>query len=269
MPWPALRRLLVGALAVYLLACALMFVLQRRLQYHPDPRPMQPAAAGLPQAEVLSLATADGERVVAWWVAPREAGRPVYLYLHGNGANLVARAARLAALVEGGAGLLALSWRGYGGSSGSPSEAGLVADARAAHAELRRRAPQAPLVIYGESLGTTVAVMLAAEVDTAALLLDSAFASALAVAQDAYPWLPVAWLLRDTYRADLAAPRVRAPVLQVHCSDDPVTPLEHAQALHALLPQRLPLVQIDGRCHVPSLRAYEAAWRSFVAPLGG
>jgi pimeloyl-ACP methyl ester carboxylesterase len=257
-------RLLAAVLAAYLLLCAAMFVFQRRLQYHPDPGAMNPAAAGLPQAVQETLATPDGERIVVWWVAPRAAGKPVYLYLHGNGAHLHARALRLARLVEDGAGLMAVSWRGYGGSTGSPSEAGLLTDARTAHAELRRRAPDAPLVIYGESLGSTVATMLAAETPPAGLLLDSSFASALAVARDAYPWLPVALLLRDAYRADLAAPKVRAPVLQVHCRLDPVTPFAQAQALNALFPQRQELVVVERACHVPSLADYLGAWRQFV-----
>jgi pimeloyl-ACP methyl ester carboxylesterase len=257
-------RLIAALLVAYLLLCAAMFFFQRRLQYHPDAGPMQPAAAGLPQAAQETLATPDGEHIVVWWVAPQAPGRPVYLYLHGNGANLHARAARFGKLVEDGAGLMAVSWRGYGGSTGSPSEAGLLTDARTALAELRRRAPAAPLLVYGESLGSTVAVMLAAEAKPAGVLLDSSFVSALAVAQDAYPWLPVGWLLRDRFRADLAAPKVAAPVLQVHCRQDPVTPLASAQALNQLFPARQDIVLVEGRCHVPSLRDYLAAWRGLV-----
>lgn len=260
----AALRLTATALGLWLLLCALMFALQRQLQYRPDPTPLDPALAARHGFVQETLATADGERLVAWWAPPPDVSVPVVLYLHGNGASLAARAARLAALQADGAGVLALSWRGYGGSSGSPTEAGLMADARAAWAALKARAPRHPTVIYGESLGTTVAVMLAAEVQPDALILDSSFASALAVAQDAYPWLPVPLLLRDTYRADLAAPRVRAPVLQVHCRDDPVTPLPHAQALNALLPQALPLVRLEQRCHVPSYAGYRAEVRALL-----
>jgi uncharacterized protein len=263
-----LASLLIFALGVYALICLAMFLLQRSLQYFPDRSPMDPAAAGLPQARTETLATPDGERLAAWWVAPRDDRAPVYLYLHGNGAHLHARAARFAHLAADGAGLLAPSWRGYGGSTGTPTEAGLQLDARAAYDTLRARgiAPER-IVLYGESLGATVAVMLAAEYPVRALLLDSAFASALDVAAGAYPWLPVRWLLRDTYRADLAAPRVTVPVLQVHCTDDPVTPLASAQALHAHLAHARPLQQIEGRCHVPSLATYDAARAAFVGGL--
>lgn len=265
-----LANFAAAALFAYVALCLLMYVLQRSLQYFPDRSPMDPAAAGLPQARSEVLATPDGERLVAWWVAPRDAAAPVYLYLHGNGANLQARADRFGPLVAGGAGLLALSWRGYGGSSGRPTEPGLHADARAAYDALRARGIGAErIVLYGESLGAAVAVMLAAEVPLRALLLDSAFASALDVASGAYPWLPVRWLLRDTYRADLAAPRVGVPVLQVHCADDPVTPLASALALHARLVGALPLQRVDGACHVVPLSAYDDARVAFVDGLFG
>jgi uncharacterized protein len=249
----------------YALVCLGMFVLQRQLQYQPDVTPLDPARAAQLGFTQHTLATPDGQTLVAWWAPPQDPSVPVVLYLHGNGANLQARAERLAALHRDGAGVLALSWRGYGGSTGSPDEAGLHLDARTAWQALKQRAPHHPAVIYGESLGTTVAVMLAAEVQPDALVLDSAFDSALAVAQGAYPWLPVRWLMKDTYRADLAAPRVRAPVLQVHCRDDPVTPLARAQALRRLFPAAEPLLLVDDRCHVPAYTRYRAAVQALLS----
>lgn len=107
-----------------------------------------------------------------------------------------------------GAGLYAVSWRGYGGSTGTPTEAGLLADARAAYADLRKRIAAERILLFGESLGTTVALILAAQSPVRALLLDSSFSSALDVARGRFPWLPVSLILADTYRADLAAARV-------------------------------------------------------------
>jgi fermentation-respiration switch protein FrsA (DUF1100 family) len=242
-----------------------MFALQRRLQYFPDTAPMDPVSAGLPQAQAQSLATADGERLVVWWVPPRDAAAPVYLYLHGNGANLERRAPRFARLIADGAGLYAVSWRGYGGSTGTPSEAGLLADARAAYAELRTRVAAERILLYGESLGTTVAIMLAAESPVRALLLDSGFSSALDVARGRFPWLPVSLMLEDTFRADLAAPRVDEPVLQVHCERDPITPLPYAERLHERFRHAMPLHRIDRRCHVPSLADYDRVLAEFVS----
>lgn len=255
-----------AALLGYALLCLLVFVGQRHLLYHPDPAPL--ALGASIGARTLGLRAADGESLVAWWLPPPDAQAPVALYLHGNGANLDKRAARLKALQEDGAGVLALSWRGYGGSSGRPSEAGWALDARAAYDWLRAQgvAPSR-ILLYGESLGSTQAVMLAAERPVGALLLDSSFDSALALARGHYPWLPVAWLMRDPHRADLAAARVTVPVLQVHCEDDPVSPLRHAQALQAALPHASRLNVLAQRCHVPSYRQYRDAARALLQPL--
>jgi pimeloyl-ACP methyl ester carboxylesterase len=257
------RWLLTLLVSLYAAICVGLFLGQRRLQYFPNPTPMSPAAVGLPAAESLTVATEDGQRLVAWWVPPRD-GQPVYLYLHGNGDNLENRGRRFARLVEGGAGLYALSYRGYGGSTGFPTEAGLMADARAAYADLTHRVSADRVVLYGESLGTTVAVMLAAEKPVRALLLDSSFDSALDVAHWRFPWLPTSLLLRDTFRADLAAQRVVAPVLQVHCADDPITPFASAERLHERFPHAQPLYRVDKTCHVVPLADYDAARAAFM-----
>lgn len=252
----------------YLALCALMYVGQHRLQYFPDPAPADPQALGLQGVRAESLPTPDGERLVAWWSAPASDDPLVFLYLHGNGANLAARTAEFAALRAQGAGLLALSWRGYGGSSGRPDEAGLLTDARSAYDWLRQRgvAPQ-HIVLYGESLGSAVAVMLAAERPVAGLVLDAGFSSALEVAGAAYPWLPVRWLMRDTFRADLLAPKVAVPVLQVHCRDDPVTPLALAERLHAALAGPRVFERLAGRCHPVGTVRFLPALQQFMAGL--
>ncbi|WP_374660691.1 alpha/beta hydrolase [Inhella sp.] len=260
------RRLAALGLLGYLLLCLLVFGEQRRLLYHPNPEPL--ALGPSIGATTLALQAADGEKLVAWWLPPPRPEAPVVLYLHGNGANLDNRAARLKALHEDGAGVLALSWRGYGGSSGQPSEAGWKLDAQAAYDWLRAQ-PVAPkrIVLFGESLGSTQAVMLAAAQPVGALLLDSSFDSALALAGGHYPWLPISWLMRDPHRADLAAPQVAVPVLQVHCAQDPVSPLAHAQALNRLLPNaRLQVLQEP--CHVPSYAKYRESARAFLREPG-
>ena len=150
---------------------------------HVFPRPgrISPAAAGLPHAEAVEIATSDGERVIAWHLPPRS-DQPVVLYFHGNGGNLAGRAERFRRLISGGAGLLALSYRGYGGSSGSPSEAGLLRDGAAAYEFAAARYPASRIALWGESLGTAVAVAIAAERPVAGLALDSPFTSTVDIA---------------------------------------------------------------------------------------
>lgn len=257
-----LRALVLGLLAGWLGFCAVMWALQRDLLFLPDRAAMDPRAAGLPASVVQeTLTTPDGERIVVWWSPPQRPDRPTFLYLHGNGANLMARGRRLTRLIADGSGLMAVSWRGYGGSTGRPSEAGLMIDARTAHEATAARVAPSSIVLFGESLGTTVAVMRAAETPVRALILDSSFTSVLDLAQAIYPVIPVGLLLSDPFRADLAAARVDAPVLQIHCRADPVTPLASAERLATLFARPPERVVLDGACHPADFGAFETALR--------
>lgn len=229
----ALKWILIAACG-YVLIGALLYVAQRAIMYFPDRERVTPARAGLPEADELVLATADGQRILAWHLRPRD-DHPVVVYFHGNGGNLGYRVPRFRALAAGGLGLLAVSYRGYGGSSGRPSETGLIADAAAAYAEAVRRYAADRIVLWGESLGSGVAVALAAEQPVMALVLESPFASTLEIAARAYPVFPVAWLMKDQFRSDLRIGKVKAPVLIMHGARDRVVPIASGERLFALI----------------------------------
>ena len=142
-----LKWLLI-ALVGYGGVVALLYVSQRALQYFPERVRTPPAAAGLPAAQEVVLDTADGERVIIWHVPPR-GEKPVVLYFHGNGGSLAWRVERFRALTVDGTGLVALSYRGYGGSSGRPTETGLIADAVAAYAFAAARYPASRIALWG------------------------------------------------------------------------------------------------------------------------
>ena len=231
----ALKWILLLALVGWGGIVALAYVAQRALMYFPEKVRTPPAVAGLPEAEELSLQTADGEKVIAWHVPPR-GEKPVVLYFHGNGGALALRADRFRALIADGTGLLALSYRGYGGSSGSPSEAGLVRDAEAVYAFAAARYGTARLALWGESLGTGVAVALAATHPVAAIMLDAPFTSAAAVGAAHYPFLPVRWLIKDPFYSDRRILDVRAPALVLHGARDAVVPIAFGEKLFALIP---------------------------------
>jgi uncharacterized protein len=237
-------------LALYLAALAGMAVFQRKLQYFPQVGEATPAEAGLPQARALSLKTQDGETLVAWYVAPAD-GRPVILYFHGNGGGLDLRAERFAALTHTGYGLLAVEYRGYGASTGTSTEKGLLLDGEAGYAEALALGVRADrIVVMGESLGTGVAVPLAARHQVGALVLDSPFSSAEDVAASLYWMFPVRLLMRDRFRSDAAIASVRAPILMVHGSKDQVTPLRFAEKLYALAPGPKRFIKVDGAGHL-------------------
>lgn len=224
-----------GALAaLYVAAFAGLAIMQRAFLYQPHVGLITPAQAGLSNIESLRLATDDGETLEAWFAAPRAARAPLILYLHGNGGALADRHQRFLAMTQHGYGLLAVSYRGYGASTGSPTEAGILRDAETAYAEaLRRGFSPARLVIMGESLGAGVAALLASRHAAAALVLDSPYFSMLDVAAAHFPMFPVALVLRDAYRADEAIGTVHMPVLMAAGAADPVIPLASAQRLFA------------------------------------
>ena len=230
----ALKSILVVVVLAYVAFVGLLFFMQRGMMYPGDARRTQPAAAGLPQAAEEALTTADGERVIVWHVPPK-GERPVVVYFHGNGGALANRARRFANLVDDGTGLVALSYRGYGGSSGSPSEAGLLNDARAAYAFAAERYPAARLMIWGESLGTGVAVALAAEKEVAKVILEAPYTSTADVASATYPIVPVRLLMKDQFRSDERIGRVTEPVLVMHGELDNVIPIRFGRRLYELI----------------------------------
>jgi pimeloyl-ACP methyl ester carboxylesterase len=173
----ALFKTLLIALVIFGGFVALMYAMQRSLMYYPERFRTPPDVAGLLDAQEVVLDTADGEKLIGWYVPPRD-GKPLVLYFHGNAGALQHRVDRFRALIAPGNGLLALSYRGYGGSTGSPSEAGLIADAEAAYRFALARAPAERIVAFGESLGSGVAVALAASRQVGAVVLEAPFTSA-------------------------------------------------------------------------------------------
>ena len=229
-----LRWLLITLLVGYGAIVTLAYFAQRSLMYFPDRTRTPPAEAGLPQAEEIELTTGDGERVIAWHVPPR-GDKPVVLYFQGNGGALNLRAQRFARLTSDGTGLIALSYRGYGGSTGRPSEAGLLRDAEATYAFATARYQAERLVLYGESLGSGVAVALAAEHKVGKVILEAPYTSAVEIGAAAYPFLPVRLLMHDQFRSDERIGKLTAPVLVLHGARDSVIPIAYGERLYALI----------------------------------
>jgi fermentation-respiration switch protein FrsA (DUF1100 family) len=255
-----LKWLLLLLVLGYVALVALLYVGQRALEYFPERARTRPAAAGLAQAEEAILQTGDGERVIVWHLRPR-GEKPVVVYFHGNGGSLAWRVGRLRALTADGTGLVALSYRGYGGSTGTPTEPGLIADGLAAYAFAAERYGAARLALWGESLGSGVAVALAAEKPVACLVLESPFTSVTDIAARLYWFLPVRWLIKDPFRSDLRIGKITAPVLIVHGERDAVVPIALGERLYALInaPKRFVRFAEGGHNDLGAHGALEAA----------
>ena len=226
----ALMAFAILLLCVYIAFAAVLYVTQRSMMYFPETIHTTPAQAGLPSAQEVTLTAADGVHSIAWHVPPR-GDKPVILYFHGNGGALRYRVDRFSKLVADGIGLVALEYRGYGGSSDSPTEAGLIADAEAAYAFAAARYAVKQLVPWGESLGSGVAVALAAEKPVGRVILEAPFTSAAAVAGARYWYFPVRLLMKDQFRSDERIGKVTAPVLILHGARDRTVPFAMGERL--------------------------------------
>jgi fermentation-respiration switch protein FrsA (DUF1100 family) len=241
-----LKWLVILAIVGYLGGLAVLFFKQREFIF-PIPQTVRttPEAAGFPEAEEHVLTTADGEKVIIWHV-PARPGHAVVIYFPGNGDVLAGSVSRFRDIRSDGTGLVALSYRGYAGSTGHPSEQGLLRDAAAAYAFTSARYSADRIVVWGFSLGTGVAVALAAGQPVGKLILEAPYTSMTDVAGWHFRMVPVRWLLRDPFRSDQRMARVTAPLLIMHGERDLTIPIKFGERLFGLAPGpkqfvRLPL----------------------------
>ncbi len=228
-----MSNILATIALLYLLLVAGMAVFQRRLMYHPVSAPVSPAAFGLTDFEDVELSGND-ETVIQLWYKEPVADSPTIVYFHGNAGNLGDRAGILAALANKGLGVAAVSYRGYGKSQGRPSEKNIYADARNALRWVQSRGiAVSNIALYGESLGTGVAVKIASEYRVRALFLQAPYTSVVDRAAEIYWFLPVRLMLRDRFDSISIIKKVAAPLMIFHGKRDEVIPPHHANRLLA------------------------------------
>jgi len=235
-----LAAILKIALAVAIGLPIVVYLLQDRLLFYPQPLSQARRAAiaeRYPAVEEILLRAADGTRVHAWRVRAAP-GSPLVLYFGGNAEEVswmldVVGDPRAGATP--GVSWLLLDYRGYGASEGAPSESALVADARMLfdHVQETVEGERGPMFAFGRSLGSGVAVALAASRPLAGVMLVTPFDSAVAVAKRYYPYLPVDWILKHRFESIVHAPRMRIPLLCVIAERDDVIPPAHGERLYA------------------------------------
>lgn len=239
-----------GLAALYILAVATLFLVQRQLIYSPTNNAPSPANAGFAGTTEYKLTAADGTRIVLWY-APAKPGAPTILYFHGKGGEIADRPQRWAAYRAAGLGTGFLSYRGYGGSQGSPTETGLHQDADAAYDWLMSQGiPPDQIVVVGESLGTGVATRLAADKQTGALILEAPYTSVADVAARRFPWLPARLLILDPFPSLDRIRKVDEPLLILHGTADTRVPTAMSQDLLEAAAGPKEIVLFPGKGHV-------------------
>jgi uncharacterized protein len=243
--------------------------LERSLIYHPSKTiEGTPAALGLAYEDV-EVTTEDGVEIHGWLVPGPRAG--TLLYCHGNAGNISHRLDR-ALLMQSRLRLdvLLFDYRGYGQSEGSPDEPGTYRDARAAYRWLRERQGEERIVIFGESLGSAVALELALDAPARALVLESPFTSIPDMARAVYPFLPIWPLVRTRYDNLAKVPRLRMPLLVLHGDRDDVVPFAQGKRVFEAAPEPKRLFAIPGASHNDTyLVGGEAYWSAIAAFLDG
>jgi len=239
-----MKKLMVPVFVLLIAGCT-----QGRMLYLPHvpgrTLAMTPADARMDYEDV-SIETADGVTLHGWFIAERSPR--VLLFFHGNAGNISHRLASIRQFRNLGFSVLIIDYRGYGQSDGRTTETGIYRDADAAWRYLTETRGVRPndVVIFGRSLGASVAARLAAQQQPLALIVESSFTSVPDIAQELYPWLPARWLSRLSHATRDYVRDVHCPVLVVHSRDDEIIPFHHGEAIFAAASEPRTLLALRG-----------------------
>jgi uncharacterized protein len=232
--------------AGYFIIVALLYLFQRHLIYFPMSGTPTPEESGVPEMGVVALKTDDGLNLKAWYRPPLQPSLPTIVHFHGNAGHIGHRGIIVKPFLDLGFGVLLVTYRGYSGNPGSPSEKGLYLDGKAAIEFLIRDGiPMQKIVLYGDSIGTAVAIELATKYPVCALVLQAPFTSLADVGEFHYPYFPIRLLLKHKFENLKKAGNVQAPVLIIHGLSDDIIPAKFGRRLFDALhePKKIELIQ--------------------------
>jgi len=265
----AILKFIFVVVASYGLLIAVVYFMQSRMLYLPGvpgrTLSMTPIDVGMAYQDVF-IETADEVTVHGWFVAGRSS--QVLLFFHGNAGNISHRLDSIRQFFDLGLSVLIIDYRGYGQSGGKTTESGIYRDADAAWRYLTddRGISTSDIIVFGRSLGASVASHLAAQHQPLALIVESSFTSVPDIAAELYPWLPARWLSRFRHATRDYIRDVRCPVLVVHSRDDEIIPYHHGEQIYAAANEPRTLLTLrgshndaflsDGRTYTDGVRAF-------------
>ncbi|MFT4076480.1 MAG: alpha/beta fold hydrolase [Asticcacaulis sp.] len=266
-----LRNTMIGlvgtALAVWLLAVGYLYFEQCHILFHPEPETEPIAISGLALQDIR-IHTPDGETLQAVYEPPQP-GKPIILFFHGQGGTLMVGKWRYLRMHKAGVGFLALAYRGYSGSTGKPTEKGLLIDGLAAYDWLKAQGfRDSDIVIHGHSLGTGVATYVATQRPARALILEAPFTAASDVAAERYPYIPVSLLMKDKFLSRERIREVHMPVLIAHGDRDSIIPFAESERLYQLTNAPKVFIRMRGSEHNTLTRdgVYSYYWKFLGLP---
>ena len=222
-------KLLFGMTLFYILLVVVLFIAQRTLIYFPDkskPTPVQ-------GVDIVRVVAQDGQPLEAWYIPPATPDKLVIVLFHGNAGHYGHRTYKAQMYLAAGYGMLLAEYRGYGGNRGAISEQGFYHDGRAYIDWLLKaqKIDVGNIILYGESIGSGVAVQMAMEYKIKGLVLEVPFSSLVDIAGRQYPFIPVKYLLRDRYMNIEKIEKINAPLLVMHGHKDQTIPFDSAKKL--------------------------------------
>ncbi len=225
---------LIFVLAVYLVITLSLYFFQRNLLYHPSENNYSGDRLTVP-IEKVKIKTQDNIELLSWYHKKNVSDYKTILFLHGNAGSLEDRIYKLNFLGNLDVNFLIIAWRGYSGSSGKPSEFGLYQDAKSALNWLNSKGiTDDKIVLYGESLGTSVAIEVGQNRDFAGIILEAPFTSMIDIGKKHYPFFPVKLLLKDKYVSKNKIKNIKCPILIMHGKADTIVPFYMGKKMYEL-----------------------------------
>ena len=210
------------------------YIFQRNLLYHPTENNYSGDKI-LVDVEKIKIKTQDNIQLVSWYHEKNLNNYKTILFLHGNAGTLENRIYKINYFKDIDVNFLLLSWRGFSGNNGDPSEKGIYEDARSAVSWLKNKGiVEKNIIIYGESLGTGAAVEIAQNNDFAGVILESPFTSMIDAGKTKYPFFPVRLLLKDKYESDKKIKNIKSPILIMHGEVDRIVPFWMGEKMYKL-----------------------------------
>lgn len=236
---------------IYSTLLVAVYFFQRKLQYHPRGVIKLPSYYHLKDFAVEKLVTKNHDQILAWYKKPSIAQKKMIVYFHGNAGNMGDRSDKFKTFADAGYGIMAISYSGYYGSSGSSSEKSLINNAKAALDYLYQQGYEPnDIILFGESLGSGIAAQLAAGTKFFAVILESPYSSIASVAKNFCWFLPINLLLKDRFESVKYLPKATSPVIIFHGTADLTVPYSEGQKVFAAIKSLKKMVTVKGAGHV-------------------
>ena len=243
-------KYIISAIFIYFFIGFLLFFFQRKILFNKSGLPLPPLNYGLKDIKILNLITEDNVNLLAWYSKPKES-KPILIYFHGNSFDIGERSYRIKRYIDEGWGVLLVSWRGFSGNLGEPSEKNLYIDAKSALKWIKNNTNYLykDIVIYGESLGTGVAVELSINQEFRSVILEAPFTSIYDIAKKKYPFYPLKFLILDKFDNYSKIHKIKSPIMIISGKKDEVVPHHHSEILFSRANQPKKCVFVDEAMH--------------------